>query len=39
MALKAEGLSAPSLMPSLGQQFFVFVFPHLLPAFLDDTAQ
>jgi hypothetical protein len=39
IALKADGLSAPSLMARLGQQFLVFVFPHLFSAFLDDAAQ
>jgi len=39
IALKADGLSAPSLMARLGQQFLVFVLSHLFSAFFDDTAQ
>jgi hypothetical protein len=37
--LKADWLSAPSLMARLGQQFLVFVLAHLLAAFFDHTAQ
>jgi hypothetical protein len=39
IALKADRLSASSLMASLGQQFLVFVLAHLLAAFFDHTAQ